>query len=475
MNRTRSFPRPHRMRQRTVLLRVRVLLSIVALAVTALIAAPSAATAAAATAGPATVDPATTGRLDTTGRPDTTDPSVKAHATQLKKGHSRDRCVSRATAAEPTQLCLHHKAGGAAALTTKAKAARRDALQAHPSATVRASADGSVAPAAASPPAQCRFGSFSGANQPDRFTSCTDGYWEYYLYIPRTGQVVGWVDFEDLQYITLDARSLVWKHGFILVVYDGQGLLKEGTGVTMSTGCILNPGVCRNGARPFGADAGGTAWNAAPYTNWSSEWDEYDSGAVTTTARSVDFLDDSLGVEITIVGSPNPLAWNDIGQGLVARCDNTLSTSTSSSVGCVNDDVVPTLTYDSTRNPLVAPVAQHIYTAQTAATSAGGLATKWGVPPIALYRDTRQSDIDASRRVSCGSVSTPAGSNCDEFPMASTYEGAAFQSDYSVAVVPESANSSQGGLTSGFYSGNRVIDTDPFYVQAILPGGASSW
>ena len=462
MNRTRSLPRPHRMRQRTVL-RVRVLVSIVALAVTTLIAAPSVATAAAATA-----DPAAPGRLDTT------DPSVRAHATQLKKGHGRDRCVSRATA-EPTQLCLHRQADGAASLTTKAKAARRDALRAHSSAAVRASADGGVTPAAAGPPAQCRFGSFSGANQPDRFTSCTDGYWEYYLYVVKTGQVVGWVDFEDLQYVTLDARSPVWKHGFILVVYDGQGLLKEGTGVTMSTGCILNPGVCRNGARPFGADAGGTAWNAAPYTNWSSEWDEYDSGPVATTARSVDFLDDSLGVEITIVGSPNPLAWNDIGQGLVARCDNTLSTATSTSVGCVNDDVVPTLTFDSTRNPLVAPVAQHIYTAQTAATSAGGLATKWGVPPIALYRDTRQSDIDANRRVSCGSVSSPAGSSCDEFPMASTYEGAAFQSDYSVAVVPESANSSQGGLTNGFYSGNRVIDTDPFFVRAVLPGGASSW
>src|SRR5690349_2947408 len=114
MNRTRSLPRPHRMRQRTVL-RMRVLLSIVALAVTALIAAPSAATAAAATA----------------------DPSVRAHATQLKKGHGRDQCVSRATA-EPTQLCLHRQADGAASLTTKAKAARRDALRAHSSAAVRA-------------------------------------------------------------------------------------------------------------------------------------------------------------------------------------------------------------------------------------------------------------------------------------------------------------------------------------------------
>lgn len=58
-----------------------------------------------------------------------------------------------------------------------------------------------------------------------------------------------------------------------------------------------------------------------------------------------------------------------------------------------------TLTYDSTANPLVGPVAQHIFTAQTATQANGGLITRWGVPPsvnddgAALHRDMNQAEI----------------------------------------------------------------------------------
>jgi hypothetical protein len=59
--------------------------------------------------------------------------------------------------------------------------------------------------------------------------------------------------------------------------------------------------------------------------------------------------------------------------------------------------------------------------------------------------------------------------------MASTYEGAAFNSDYSIAIVPASANSSQGGILSNFYGSNRVIDNDLFMVLSVLPNGTASW
>jgi hypothetical protein len=444
---------------------LRLLLAAVGLGA-AVIAVPGAATAATA---------AGAGAAAGAGRLDTGNPSVKAHAARLKAAVPHDRCVSKPKAAAPTEICLHRDSSGAAALTPEGQAARRTALRTP--ATVKA-AGGTVAPAVAVAPAQCGFGRFSGANQPDRFTSCTDSYWELYTYIKQTGQVTGWLDFEDLQYIVDNTSLPSWKHGFTLVVYDGQGDLVNGTPVTMTTGCILNPSACENGARQFGADAGGAAWKAVPYTNWSSEWDEYDNGAITTTAKSVDFLDPDLGVQISGQGPYNPWTWSDIHQGLVARCDNIVGPADDGfpgHAGCVNDEVTPTLTYDATRYPLVGPVAQHIYTAQAAARGAGGLITKWGVQPIALYRDSTKSDIDANRRVACGKVSIPDGSSCDEFPMASTYEGAAFQSDYSTAIVPASANNSQGGLTSSFYSGNRVIDTDPFFVRAVLANGTASW
>jgi len=128
----------------------------------------------------------------------------------------------------------------------------------------------------------------------------------------------------------------------------------------------------------------------------------------------------------------------------------------------------------------VAPVAQHIYTAQSGVAS-GGLSIAWGVPSNfnstrkPLNRDMNQSDINANRNAACAGVPIPTGDSCDEFPLASTYQGAAFQSVYSAVAVPSSANNSQGGLTSAFYTSNRVNDDDPFYVDAVLPNGTYSW
>jgi hypothetical protein len=82
--------------------------------------------------------------------------------------------------------------------------------------------------------------------------------------------------------------------------------------------------------------------------------------------------------------------------------------------------------------------------------------------------------MDAPARP-CGNATVPPGDSCDEFPLASTHQGAAFNTDYSIAIVPSSANSSQGGIMSNFYSSNRVIDGDLFLVKAILPSGAASW
>jgi hypothetical protein len=145
-------------------------------------------------------------------------------------------------------------------------------------------------------------------------------------------------------------------------------------------------------------------------------------------------------------------------------------------VGCVNWYFEPTVTFDARTNPLVEPVAQHIYNAQTNPPSSGGLQTKWGIPPNSLSRDTSEADRRANNNAACRSVVLGPEENCDEFPMASTYEGAAFQPDFSAVAVPTNANSSQGGILNAFYSGaNRVVDGDFFYVKAILADGSASW
>ncbi|MDT8913730.1 hypothetical protein NYF13_35680 [Amycolatopsis sp. PS_44_ISF1] len=42
-------------------------------------------------------------------------------------------------------------------------------------------------------------------------------------------------------------------------------------------------------------------------------------------------------------------------------------------------------------------------------------------------------------------------------------------------MVPLSANNSQGGLTSAYDDYYRVLDTDLFFVQAVLADGSTAW
>jgi hypothetical protein len=66
--------------------------------------------------------------------------------------------------------------------------------------------------------------------------------------------------------------------------------------------------------------------------------------------------------------------------------------------GCVDEYYYPTLTYNGQTNPLVEPVAQHIYNAQN-----GGLVTAWGVPSAyksngkPLTKDTTPGDDTLNR------------------------------------------------------------------------------
>jgi hypothetical protein len=61
--------------------------------------------------------------------------------------------------------------------------------------------------------------------------------------------------------------------------------------------------------------------------------------------------------------------------------------------------------------------------------------------------------------------------SCDEFPFASTIEGAASTvNDYSVRLIPGRDNCSSGARTSVFYQRNRIRQFSPFWVDVILPG-----
>jgi len=329
------------------------------------------------------------------------------------------------------------------------------------------------APASAgaiTPPTQCGFGSLVNF-APDRFTACGDQTWELddiQIDSDGTTTVVGFMEMEDLQWFSYSATSETWAHDLLMMSYTGDGTLADGFDAEISSACDANPAVCV--AFPPGTPDPQTV-AVTPESSYEFSWTEQDQGPGLTTPNGVTELYGYTGVNFegsTPVGGP----WTFSDGSFGGRCDSVATAAD----GCIDDEYVPTVIFDSTANPAVAPVAQHIYDAQN-----GGLTTAWGVDPSLhsngayLSRDMNPADNTANNRAACGSVTVPPGSNCDEFPMASTYEGAAFNSDYSVAIVPSSANSSQGGILGNFYSSNRVIDNDLFMVVSVLPNGTASW
>lgn len=88
-----------------------------------------------------------------------------------------------------------------------------------------------------------------------------------------------------------------------------------------------------------------------------------------------------------------------------------------------------------------------------------------------LYRDNHNTAVAACVR-KYGPHYTNGGKECDEYPMASTYEGASTATGnpwwYSVQALSGSANSSAGAQWAAFLSKNRILSGDPFWV-AVVP------
>lgn len=124
-------------------------------------------------------------------------------------------------------------------------------------------------------------------------------------------------------------------------------------------------------------------------------------------------------------------------------------------------------------------LARHISDAQ-----GSGLVGGWPSGGV-LTRLTDPGLRDANRAIACpASYPRPAGLSCDEYPFASTYQGAAFtgggprtfgwcqvpvgggsgSSGYSVCMIDAGQNSAGGSALGSFYGSNRVTDGDPFQV-----------
>jgi hypothetical protein len=179
----------------------------------------------------------------------------------------------------------------------------------------------------------------------------------------------------------------------------------------------------------------------------------------------------------TIPGAPDAsLSSNASG----FRCDAApYVINTFAGEGCVFDWVTEAIHY-SVSSPDQGETANHIYQAEnnpgsTVPTFPGKVIP--GAPGTQpLHRIMEQDWIDANRtdaQAACNQYFpgyTSQGKQCDEFPFATTLEGAAFRAaSFSVLPIDGPDNLSAGASLGNFSSGRRILGAtdhrDPFFVQ----------
>ncbi|MFF5111439.1 NucA/NucB deoxyribonuclease domain-containing protein [Streptosporangium sp. NPDC000509] len=189
--------------------------------------------------------------------------------------------------------------------------------------------------------------------------------------------------------------------------------------------------------------------------------------------------------------SASPLDWKGEPKALatrVIRCDNALP-GNNNTKGCVFDSFRPVMEYSFNPNaPNGFPeLAQHIQDAQNGQgtpgrTGGGPLPGAPGFPNkddgVPLTRGNTGLG-EKNRAAACTRTwkrnNATAGKTCDEYPMASTREGGTSGIGFSRRMIDEQHNSNGGTyLFTAFYTPQRVIDGDKFYVH-VIPCTTEAW
>ncbi|HZM76340.1 MAG TPA: hypothetical protein VFC19_11465 [Candidatus Limnocylindrales bacterium] len=331
---------------------------------------------------------------------------------------------------------------------------------------------GSLASAFSSPtiaatPAGCGNGSWLVR---DRMVSCQHAYFILEKFSLPDRVRIGYIVFTVLSAVTtLGANGPYWNHTF---QYNAQ----------VSVGQVYTSEL-RTAPECYAACSYASTVNppSGPATGVHSGVQVYQtSGAIGTrwTARSdwaMTFYDPT-----TINKFTQPLRLGYPGH----RCDDALP---GSGPGCVQSSFRPHLALDKPNYP---NYREHIRIAQMPV---------GGPQPNLLNRTTNVALMAANRNVSCPPSSPtyprPPGYECDEYPFASTYQGAAGlvgegfnlkvsnritnidcrvtwlptqaqtpHRGFSPCMIPADENSLGGGELGEFYRKNRIIDGDPFTV-----------
>jgi len=325
-----------------------------------------------------------------------------------------------------------------------------------------------VRPAPRTAPAQFSgpdTGCVEGVTVFNRFYQCTQQTTGIIAIDNQSGATVGEVDVDFAFWTTLANNLRSWDEDVYLTVTNEWGIIAGNTSLGTPMQCndaTANDCFLTSTDYPLAFQQ---ALMDPIGTNWSGtvSWISQDPG-ITFQTIGLTFFWSTTAPDV----SPNTVAY-ELDSLERQRCDNTLANFKQG--GCVNPD---SLNYYilSLSDPSVQAVAQHIYNAEYGTSASPPLPDQFGVPGAnnPLTRDTNATDIDANRQASCNNfVPNGPGDSCDEFPFASTYQGAAFVGPgrFSTEHVPSDQNSQAGSELIGFYLSQRIIDGDPFYALIV--------
>ncbi|MET8757520.1 NucA/NucB deoxyribonuclease domain-containing protein [Lentzea sp. NPDC004782] len=256
---------------------------------------------------------------------------------------------------------------------------------------------------------------------------------------------IGGFDYNGYNYSYTSADMSTWASQTEIGMYNPWGDI-AGIQVSGASSCT---GACINGGADFpsqpvvpGAFPGGEAFFTSTATTRGSE------GRASTT----------LTYYFTKPGA-TPSTPHDVPTPDV-RCDHKLP-GNNTVAGCIVYGIAPVMTYSLTTP--YPELAAHIRDAQ--ATGIPG--SPFGGSP--LHRLIDPTLQQRNRDVACpDSLPRPPGKSCDEYPMASTWEGAATGvNNYSWRMIDEAQNSNGGNAMNTFYRNMRLLDWDAFYVGIV--------
>ncbi len=265
----------------------------------------------------------------------------------------------------------------------------------------------------------------------------------------------------------------------------------RGAGMTLAPSATGHPGACTT---TFGASAN---YNA-PLAAWNGTTLVYDingsalSGDQTRRDKPVSC---NFRSNWKVDGPQGASDWyRGPDQGMRMDSADYLKVFGKGGEGAIFNRVTPWFAYDY-NDASVRQVAEHIFSAYTnpASTEPRIEPAKkipgWRGSATMLTRNYRDFNAastqiadrnesaknSACRRMAKGNPSY----QCDEFPFASTKEGAGSGENFSVRYVPDSANLSAGGKLSAWYAQDRILDGDKFQVHIenhgkIVPGSLIS-